>query len=54
MTLAELFTAMGGDPADSESCIKWNVWLNFGDEEDHFNHLSNKEKRYKFYCVDTN
>ena len=54
LTLAELFTEMGGDPEDSESCIKWSQWVNFGDLDDHFNDLSYKMKRYKFICVDTN
>ena len=45
---------MGGDPDDSESCIKYGVWENFGDEDDRFHDLSKKLKRYKFVCADLN
>ena len=44
---------MGGDPTNSNSCIKYGAWENYGDVDDRFHDLSKKEKRYKFICVDT-
>ena len=52
-TLEELFTDMGGDPSNSDSCIRYGTWENYGDVDDRFHDLSKKEKRYKFVCVDT-
>ena len=52
-TIAELFTAMGGDPSDSDSCIRYGSWASYGDDDDHFHNLDRKDKRYKFVCVDT-
>ena len=44
---------MGGDPSDSDSCIRYGSWASYGDVDDHFHNLDRKDKRYKFVCVDT-
>ena len=43
---------MGGDATDSDSCIRYGTWQNYGDVDDRFQDLNRKEKRYKFVCVD--
>jgi hypothetical protein len=35
-TLEELFTDMGGDATDSDSCIRYGTWQNYGDVDDRF------------------
>ena len=43
---------MGGDPSDSDSCVRYSAWEHYGDVDDRFHDLSKKDKRYKFVCAD--